>query len=159
MTASRLSGLAGRAGEDRVVGVAAALVEPAFDNGHRGGVERGGPLFPTIASAGQIGAGGSSCRPRPVSSETRFEFSDQPKKHSRFWLHLEHRKGEVCATCPGEEDLVVIAEAEPFVRWHMGHLSWSQAVSDGGVRVVGPPALARAFPPGTGGATSPTFAR
>lgn len=76
----------------------------------------------------------------------RFEFSDQPKRHARFWLLLEHGTGEVCATSPGEEDLVVVARSEPFVRWHMGHLSWSQAVSDGGVRVEGPPTLARAFP-------------
>lgn len=76
----------------------------------------------------------------------RFEFSDQPKKHSRFWLLLDRGTGEVCASSPGEEDLVVVAEAEAFVRWHMGRLSWSQAVSEGGVRVVGPRALVRAFP-------------
>lgn len=76
----------------------------------------------------------------------RFEFPGQPKKASRLWLLIEHGKGEVCATCPGEEDLVVIADAERFVRWHMGHLSWAEAAADDGIRIEGQRQLARAFP-------------
>jgi hypothetical protein len=52
----------------------------------------------------------------------------------------------VCVTCPGEESLVVIADADRFVRWHMGHLTWAEATADGGIRIQGPGELARAFP-------------
>lgn len=76
----------------------------------------------------------------------RFEFPHQSKKVSRFWLLLEHRVGEVCVTSPGEDDLVITAEAEPFVRWQMGHLSWQDAMADGRIRADGPRPLARAFP-------------
>jgi DNA-binding HxlR family transcriptional regulator len=76
----------------------------------------------------------------------RFEFRGQPKKNSRFWLLIERRRGEVCATCPGDEDLVITADPERFVRWHMGHLSWADASADDGIRIQGPRALARSFP-------------
>ena len=76
----------------------------------------------------------------------RFDFAGQPKKKSRFWLLIEHGRGEVCATCPGEEDLVISADPERFVRWHMGHLSWAEATADGAIHIEGPRPLARAFP-------------
>jgi DNA-binding HxlR family transcriptional regulator len=76
----------------------------------------------------------------------RFEFTGQAKKHSRFWLLLEHGHGEVCVTCPGEEDLIVTADPARFVRWHMGQLSWAEATADDAIRIEGLPRLARAFP-------------
>ena len=76
----------------------------------------------------------------------RFEFTGQTKKKSRYWLLIERRRGEVCAICPGDEDLVVRADPERFVRWHMGHLSWAEATADGAINIEGPRPLARAFP-------------
>jgi DNA-binding HxlR family transcriptional regulator len=75
----------------------------------------------------------------------RFDFRDLPG--DRFWLLLEERRGEVCRTYPGfAEDLVVTADSEWLVRWHMGRVSWSQALRSRHIRVDGPAALARAFP-------------
>jgi DNA-binding HxlR family transcriptional regulator len=76
----------------------------------------------------------------------RFEFPGRPKSSGRCWLLLEHGSGEICATSPGEEDLVVTADPERFVRWHTGELSWRQASSDEAIRIDGPRELARAFP-------------
>jgi hypothetical protein len=41
---------------------------------------------------------------------------------------------------------VVAAEAEAFVKWHMGWLEWADAVRDGRITVAGARALAVAFP-------------
>jgi hypothetical protein len=71
----------------------------------------------------------------------RFDFRDQRKKRARFWLLIERGRGEVCATFPGEEDLVITADPEKFVRWHMGHLSWADASSDDGIQIEGAPDL------------------
>jgi len=76
----------------------------------------------------------------------RFEFPDEPKKHARFWVLIEDRHGEVCVTCPGDEDLVITAETERLVRWQLGHLTWRQAASGEGINVQGPRQLARDFP-------------
>lgn len=76
----------------------------------------------------------------------RFEFANKTKRHARFWLLIDHGKGEVCATAPGDEDLVVRADAERFVRWHMGQLTWRQATADDAISIDGPRPLARAFP-------------
>jgi DNA-binding HxlR family transcriptional regulator len=76
----------------------------------------------------------------------RFEFPGLPKKTARLWLLLERGEGEVCATCPGDEDLTVVADPERFVLWHLGRLSWTDATAGGGIRVEGPRDLAAAFP-------------
>ncbi|HEX4654796.1 MAG TPA: helix-turn-helix domain-containing protein [Mycobacteriales bacterium] len=76
----------------------------------------------------------------------RFDFPRQPRKTSRFWLLVEHRKGEVCVTCPGDEDLVITADAEAFVRWQAGRLTWAAATAHDAIRINGPRPLARAFP-------------
>jgi hypothetical protein len=47
---------------------------------------------------------------------------------------------------PLDEDLVVDAEAEWFVNWHMGRASWADAVRTGHITVAGPRPLAKAFP-------------
>jgi DNA-binding HxlR family transcriptional regulator len=76
----------------------------------------------------------------------RFDFTGAPAGRARFWLLLEHRHGEVCAKPPGEEDLRVHADAERFIRWHMGRLSWKAACADDAIHIDGPRALAGAFP-------------
>lgn len=76
----------------------------------------------------------------------RFDFLGQPKKTARLWLLLEHGAGEVCATWPGNEDLVITADPERFVGWHMGHYSWAEAAAGDAIRIQGPKQLAAAFP-------------
>jgi hypothetical protein len=39
-----------------------------------------------------------------------------------------------------------MAEAEAFVKWHAGHLTWAQATRGGRIQLDGPPSLVRAFP-------------
>jgi DNA-binding HxlR family transcriptional regulator len=74
----------------------------------------------------------------------RFDFRDRPKY--RFWILIEEREAEVCVKPPGdEEDLVVVTDSEPFAKWHMGWLSWPQAVRLGSIRLEGSKALARSF--------------
>jgi DNA-binding HxlR family transcriptional regulator len=76
----------------------------------------------------------------------RFEFTGRPRRE-RYWLLIELGDTEICKTSPGlDEDLCITAEAEAFVRWHVGHLSWAQAVRDGRIQLAGQPSLVRAFP-------------
>jgi DNA-binding HxlR family transcriptional regulator len=85
---------------------------------------------------------------RLPSSRTvvRLDFTNL-KRNNRFWLLLENGSGEVCVKHPGfDEDLVVVADAEWFVKWHMGWIPWSRAVRAGRITISGPPALRRAFP-------------
>ena len=51
------------------------------------------------------------------------------------------------ARVPGlDEDLYITAEAEAFVKWHAGQLTWAQATREGRIQLDGHPSLARAFP-------------
>jgi DNA-binding HxlR family transcriptional regulator len=76
----------------------------------------------------------------------RFEFSGRPRAE-RYWLLIELGDTEICKTNPGlDEDLFITAEAEAFVKWHAGHLSWAQATHDGRIQLDGPSSLVRAFP-------------
>jgi hypothetical protein len=62
-------------------------------------------------------------------------------------LLLEHGEAEICKTYPGlDEDLFVTADAEAFVKWHAGQLSWAEATRDSRIRLHGPSWLVRAFP-------------
>ena len=50
-------------------------------------------------------------------------------------------------TYPGlDEDLYVTAEAEAFVKWHAGQLTWADATRDRRVQLHGPSWLVQAFP-------------
>ena len=52
-----------------------------------------------------------------------------------------------CKTYPGlDEDLYITAEAEAFVKWHAGQLTWAQATREGRIQLDGLPSLVRAFP-------------
>jgi DNA-binding HxlR family transcriptional regulator len=76
----------------------------------------------------------------------RFDFTGR-RPHERFWLLIEHGDTEICRENPSlDEDLFITADAEAFVRWHAGHLTWAQASSGDRIRLEGSPALARAFP-------------
>jgi DNA-binding HxlR family transcriptional regulator len=80
----------------------------------------------------------------PKRTVVRFDFRDRPKY--RFWLLIEDREGEVCVKPPGEEDLIIRTDSEPFAKWHMGWLSWPQAARLGSIELEGPRTLARSFP-------------
>jgi DNA-binding HxlR family transcriptional regulator len=68
-------------------------------------------------------------------------------RRERYWLLIERGDTEICKTSPGlDEDLYITAEAEAFVKWHAGQLSWAQATRDGRIQLDGPSSLVRAFP-------------
>ena len=69
------------------------------------------------------------------------------RRHERYWLLLEHGETEICKTYAGlDEDLYITAEAEAFVKWHAGQLTWAEALRDSRIRLDGPSWLTRAFP-------------
>jgi DNA-binding HxlR family transcriptional regulator len=69
------------------------------------------------------------------------------RARERYWLLLEHGDAEICKTYPGlDEDLFVTAQAEAFVKWHAGQVSWAEAVRDGRIQLEGPSWLVKAFP-------------
>jgi DNA-binding HxlR family transcriptional regulator len=45
-----------------------------------------------------------------------------------------------------DEDLCITAEAEAFVKWHAGQLTWAQATREDRIQLHGPSWLVRAFP-------------
>ena len=76
----------------------------------------------------------------------RFDFTGR-LRHERYWLLIELGDTEICKTNPGiDEDLHITAEAEAFVKWHAGQLSWAQALQEERIQLEGPPSLVRAFP-------------
>ena len=69
------------------------------------------------------------------------------KSPERYWLLIELGDTEICKTYPGvDEDLFITAEAEAFVKWHAGQLSWASAIRDHRIELCGPSWLVRAFP-------------
>ena len=76
----------------------------------------------------------------------RFDFTGRARRE-RYWLLIERGDTEICKTSPGlDEDLFVTADAEAFVKWHAGHLTWGQVTSEERIRLEGAPALVKAFP-------------
>ena len=76
----------------------------------------------------------------------RFDFTGGPSSE-RYWLLIEHGETEICKTYPGvDEDLQITAEAEAFVKWHAGQLSWAEATRSSRIQLHGPPGLVRSFP-------------
>jgi DNA-binding MarR family transcriptional regulator len=76
----------------------------------------------------------------------RFEFTGW-QRPERYWLLLEQADTEICKEDPGfDEDLFVTAEAEAFVKWHLGRLTWAEATRSGRIQLHGPTSLVRAFP-------------
>ncbi len=77
----------------------------------------------------------------------QFDFPQQPAMHRRFWILFEAPDAEICYAPPGlANDLSVTARSEAFTRWHVGAISWADALRAGAIRVEGPRALARALP-------------
>ena len=76
----------------------------------------------------------------------QFDFTGR-RPAERYWLLIEFGDTEICKTYPGvDADLYVTAEAEAFVKWHAGQLSWAEAIRDGRIELDGPSSLVRAFP-------------
>jgi DNA-binding HxlR family transcriptional regulator len=76
----------------------------------------------------------------------RFDFTGR-QRGEVFWLLIEHGETEICKEYPGlDEDLYITAEAEAFVKWHAGQLTWAAAIRDGRIQLYGPSWLVRAFP-------------
>jgi DNA-binding HxlR family transcriptional regulator len=76
----------------------------------------------------------------------RFDFT-RGQRRERLWLLIEHGDTEICKEYPGpDEDLYVTAEAEAFVKWHAGRLTWAEATCDRRIELHGPSWLVRAFP-------------
>jgi DNA-binding HxlR family transcriptional regulator len=75
----------------------------------------------------------------------RFDFTGRHRE--RYWLLIEHEEVEICKDYAGlDEDLYVTAEAEAFVKWHAGQLTWAEATRSGRIQLHGPSWLVRAFP-------------
>ena len=87
---------------------------------------------------------------RDLSTEARsakVEGGTGRPHRERYWLLIELGDTEICKTNPGlDEDLYITAEAEAFVKWHAGQLTWAQATRDGRIQLDGLPSLVRAFP-------------
>jgi DNA-binding HxlR family transcriptional regulator len=75
----------------------------------------------------------------------RFDFTGRPRREL-YWLLIERGDTEICKSYPGPEDLYITAEAEAFVKWHAGLLTWAQATREGSIQLKGPSWLVRAFP-------------
>jgi len=76
----------------------------------------------------------------------RFDFTGGARPE-RYWLLIDLGDTEICKTYRGlDEDLYITAEAEAFVKWHAGQLSWARATGEHRIRLHGPSALVRAFP-------------
>jgi len=60
---------------------------------------------------------------------------------------IEFSDVELCKTYSGlDEDLYITAEADAFVKWHVGQLSWGAAIRARRIHLHGPSWLVRAFP-------------
>jgi hypothetical protein len=77
----------------------------------------------------------------------QFDFPGHPKKGSRAWIIVDGERSEVCQIYPGfEVDLFVEAEPRALIEWHLGRITWVDAVRADRIRVRGPSKLARALP-------------
>jgi DNA-binding HxlR family transcriptional regulator len=74
----------------------------------------------------------------------RFDFTG--RRRERYWLLIERGEIEICKTSPGLDDLCITAEAEAFVKWHAGQMTWAEATRAGRIQLDGPWSLVRAFP-------------
>ena len=77
----------------------------------------------------------------------RFDFPDRPRKGAQLWMIFDGDRTEVCRTNPGfDEDLVVTAASRALAEWHLGRLSWADALRAGHIDVAGSTRLARVLP-------------
>ena len=116
-----------------------------------GGAGLGGAIFVNNGLSNGHGHGGAAAW---------FSSCCRCPRHERYWLLIELGDTEICKTYPGlDEDLYITADAEAFVKWHAGQLTWAQATRDGRIRLDGSPSLVIGFPTGTAAACLPTSGR
>ena len=140
------------------------VVTQADGRGHDYEITSAGhDLLTVFQSLGEWGASGSDCtqnldplcsgvyvqrgsaRPAPDRPSSPLRFTGARER--RYWLLIELGETEICKTYPGlDEDLYITAEAEAFVKWHAGQLTWAQATREGRIQLDGLPSLVRAFP-------------
>ncbi len=78
---------------------------------------------------------------------TRFEFVDRPTAERTWWIIFDGADSEVCRRAPDfEDDLIVVADSVALTEWHLGRISWRQALDEERIQVDGVPRLARALP-------------
>ena len=76
----------------------------------------------------------------------RFDFTGRTRRE-RYWLLIELGDTEICKAYPGlDEDLYITAEAEAFVKWHAGQLTWAEATRTRRIQLDGLSWIVRAFP-------------
>ena len=87
----------------------------------------------------------------------RFDYPTLHGPGTQGWLLIEHRDAELCEKHPGgEEDLVVLVhDPLAFARWHLGEISWRDALRSGAIELTGRRDLARALPTWNGNADQP----
>jgi hypothetical protein len=80
----------------------------------------------------------------------RFSFSGVPSSYRGpkvFWLLLERERVELCIDDPGFDiDLYLEADLGVMVGVWLGDTSFDRALRSGAIRLIGPRALAKAFP-------------
>ena len=78
----------------------------------------------------------------------RFDYPTLSGPGSRGWLLIERGDAEVCERYPGGEEHLVAVVHDPvaFARWHLGELSWGEALGCGAIELRGSRTLARALP-------------
>lgn len=76
-----------------------------------------------------------------------FHFSDAALGESRFWLHIDQSNIDICYTPSGfTPDLTVETDVRTLTEVWMGYQDMSSALRSHKIRLLGPPALKRAFP-------------
>jgi DNA-binding HxlR family transcriptional regulator len=78
----------------------------------------------------------------------RFDYPTLSGPGSRSWLLIERSDAEICERYPGGEEHLVVVVHDPvaFARWHLGELSWGEALRSGAIELRGSRTLARALP-------------
>jgi DNA-binding HxlR family transcriptional regulator len=149
------------------IGVVESALKPDGRGHHYELTQAGHDLFKVCVSLGEWGARWLEIAPRNLDPFValwsmcnalrrdrlpdrrvviRFDFTGRPS-HERYWLLIERGETEICKTNPGlDEDLYITAQAEAFVKWHAGQVSWAVAVRDRRIQLSGPSWLVRAFP-------------
>jgi len=75
----------------------------------------------------------------------RFRFTSRPRL--TLWALWDNGELEACLTHPGgDDDLVITADPEWFVRWHFRQCTWREAVAGNHISIEGRRDLVRAFP-------------
>jgi len=133
------------------LGVVESAPKPDGRGHHYELTSAGRDLFTVCQSLGEWVRVGSRSPPRTSTPFVALwsmcnAFTGRPRRE-RYWLLIELGDTEICKTYPGfDEDLYITAEAEAFVKWHAGQLTWAQATREDRIQLDGPPSLVRAFP-------------